>query len=482
MAGKLHSPRATIVATLVALLAVLGVVAVKLLGPGGAAGCRGIHVPPERDLVEVVQRAPAGTTICVEGFHRVAQPIIPKAGMTVRGTEGSIVAGSRQVTRFLPRGEFMAFPMQDSLPFRQDGRECTNYPLNCYRLGVFFDGIALTHVPREQLRPGTFFLDLAREEILLADDPIGHHVDVTQTSSIIRSSAPSVTVESLVVERAAGNGIVAGGPQWSILDVESRWNHAAGVRTNNSNFIVRGGHVHHNGQYGFTGGGSNGLIEGVEIDHNDQLLFGTNLDKGSACWDAGEAKWVNSLNLTIRNNHVHDGFCNGLWLDVNNRNTLIEGNRIENNAGIGLIHEIGFDATIQDNAVRGNGYFNIEVASSSGVRIYRNDIRGSGILILQQARAGAPRMERCSQGQSDTCERIARQITVSENRIACGSTCAAARSGGYAPFFDNDISFSGNQYYVQSAAANKWVLDDTRVAFETWVAHGFDTTSEVVSS
>lgn len=478
---KNQSARALRGAALATLLIALAVVA-RMIGQEGPVECHGIQARAGQNLVQVVREAPAGATVCIKGFHRISETITPKSGMTLQGAPGAVVSGAREVADFSPRGTLYAFPLLGPPPGRQSGRECTNYPLNCYRFGVFLDGIALTHVPRQQLRPGTFFLDRARGEILLADNPAGRDLEVTEAPSIIGGRAPDVTLQNLVVEQAAGNGILAGGPQWQMLDVESRWNHAAGVRAISSDYVVRGGHVHHNGQFGFTGGGSDGLIEAVEIDHNDQLRFGTNLSNGAACWDAGEAKWVSSENLTIRDNYVHDGFCNGLWLDINNQGTVIEGNRIEDNAGIGLIQEIGFDTTIRDNLVRANGYFNIEVASSSKVHILGNNIRGPGILILQQTLAGAPRTGWCLQGQTPPCERITRDILASDNSIACARTCVAARSGGYEPFWDNGISFDGNRYHVQNGVDDAWILGRSRVSFETWVARGFDTTSELAGS
>jgi parallel beta-helix repeat protein len=89
-------------------------------------------------------------------------------------------------------------------------------------------------------------------------------------------------------------------------------------------------------------------------------------------WDVGQ--------VTIRNAHVHDNDCRGLWADINARNALIEHNLIEDNFAEGIFYEISRDAVIRDNRVyrnglRGAGWYwdgGITVASSSNVEVYGN--------------------------------------------------------------------------------------------------------------
>jgi nitrous oxidase accessory protein NosD len=105
-------------------------------------------------------------------------------------------------------------------------------------------------------------------------------------------------------------------------------------------------------------------------------------------WDAGR--------VTIRNAHVHDNDCRGLWADMNAHDALIEHNLVEDNFAEGIAYEISQDAVIRDNQIYGNGlrgagwYWDggITVASSFNVEIYRNRLAGNynGITGTQQNR------------------------------------------------------------------------------------------------
>jgi nitrous oxidase accessory protein NosD len=100
--------------------------------------------------------------------------------------------------------------------------------------------------------------------------------------------------------------------------------------------------------------------------------------------------------VTIRNAHVHDNDCKGLWGDINAHGVLIEHNLVERNLGEGILYEISQDAVIRYNEVRRNGFQakgwywggGITVASSSNVDVYGNRLSGNynGITGTQQER------------------------------------------------------------------------------------------------
>ena len=105
-------------------------------------------------------------------------------------------------------------------------------------------------------------------------------------------------------------------------------------------------------------------------------------------WDVGQ--------VTVRNAHVHDNDCRGLWADINARDALIEHNLVEGNRAEGIFYEISRDAVIRHNRVyrnglRGAGWYwdgGITVASSANVEIYGNRLSGNfnGITRTQQDR------------------------------------------------------------------------------------------------
>ena len=60
--------------------------------------------------------------------------------------------------------------------------------------------------------------------------------------------------------------------------------------------------------------------------------------------------------MTVRTNNVHDNRGTGIWFDINNINSNILGNTINNNYADGIRYEISYKALISDNKLTGNGY------------------------------------------------------------------------------------------------------------------------------
>ena len=105
-------------------------------------------------------------------------------------------------------------------------------------------------------------------------------------------------------------------------------------------------------------------------------------------WDEGH--------VTIRNAHVHDNDCRGLWADINAHDALIEHNLVQNNRTEGIVMEISQDAVIRNNLIIGNGIRNegwywdsgILAAASFNIEVYGNRLSGNynGITGVQQNR------------------------------------------------------------------------------------------------
>ena len=80
-----------------------------------------------------------------------------------------------------------------------------------------------------------------------------------------------------------------------------------------------------------------------------------------------------SANVTFRNNFVHHNLRDGIWYDFNlNAGALIEGNRVEDNGGNGIIFEGSIGATITNNTIRRNGEDAVLISVSQRAQIYNN--------------------------------------------------------------------------------------------------------------
>ena len=216
--------------------------------------------------------------------------------------------------------------------------------------------------------------------------------------------ATNVTLDSITVQQyATGRQHGAINPDqaasgWVVRNVSAVRNYWAGLNAAD-NMKILGGHYNDNDQMGIGGNVATGVVldgldgdlgtfDGPELARNHTLHASCNWEAGGMKWDVGR--------ITIRNAHVHDNDCRGLWADINAHDALIEHNLIERNLAEGIVYEISQDAVIRNNRVYGNGiraagwYWDggITVASSFNVEIYGNRLSGNynGITGTQQDR------------------------------------------------------------------------------------------------
>lgn len=230
--------------------------------------------------------------------------------------------------------------------------------------------------------------------------------------------------------------------------------------------------VHDNRQYGISGGpGNNILIVGNEISFNNTL----HLDPDN---DAGGTKIVGSgaqtRNLTWRNNYVHDNYGQGLWSDGNLIQVTYEDNRIEDNGGAGIMHEISWDAVIRNNTLKNNLTLSgagqscyqgaeILISNSRYVAVYGNTIENSAgknpICIKSLVRsepAGFPQ--------------LTTDVIIQGNTI---KSRGAATTGWASDQGTTNIKFLGNTYYFDAAGGNSWQFLTTQTKAQ-WQAAGRD--------
>ena len=382
--------------------------------------------------------------------------------MHLIGVDGAVIdAGQAVNVRRTSDGRFVA-PIAWEPAGRQSGPQCTNFPLNCINIGVFVDGVALKQMAPATWVPDAFYYDATSRRIVLASDPGDSSVEVTRAASGISSAAPDVVLKDLVVEHAATRGIVAAGPRWHLDDVTSRWNHTYGILTDGNVYVMEGGRFDHIGQYGLTGTGDRGLIESIESDHNDQLRFGTSLNP-AACWDSGESKWVKTTGLVVRDAYVHDGYCNGFWFDLGNRDVTVTGSQFVDNFGFGLIQETSHGARISDNQFSGNRYFGLGIVSSSDVQARANSFTGMGLLLHQQGRAGVVRTIRCP-GQATECPQVTRDNVVANNDFSCPkSYCARVLSQAAENIVRSTNELTDNQFSVGDPNIAHFAIGERKV-------------------
>ncbi|MPZ99440.1 MAG: right-handed parallel beta-helix repeat-containing protein [Dehalococcoidia bacterium] len=373
-----------------------------LVAPQPLAGPPGdVSVAPGDDIQALVDRNPSGTTFhLAAGVYR-QQSIRPKDGNSFIGAPGAILNGARLLTSFEREGNLWVATGQTQQG--KQGGACVvrdngiRYGACKYPEQLFIDGEILWQVAnKNQVTSGSWYFDYGANRIYFADDPSGRTVETSVTAHAFQGDADDVTIRGLVIEKYAApaqRAAVEGrtGTDWLVEDNELRFNHGYGLRTGHR-MRALGNHIHHNGQLGVGGAGADVLIEGNEIAYN-------NISGFAPRWEGGGSKWVKTTGLVVRDNHVHHNEGPGLWTDIDNVDTLYEGNRVEYNAGKGIVHEISYAAVIRDNVVAHNGLeydvwlwgAQITVQNSVDVEVTGNEVTvdpssGNGIAVINQSR------------------------------------------------------------------------------------------------
>ena len=221
--------------------------------------------------------------------------------------------------------------------------------------------------------------------------------------SAFSGDALDVTLDSITV-RDYESGWQGGAIQpdaratgWVVRNVTAVQNSWAGLLASDDMKIL-GGHYNANDQMGIGGNATTGILvdgldddpvtmDGPEMAYNHTLQAPCDFEGGGMKWDVGR--------VVIRNAHVHDNDCRGLWADINAHDALIEHNLVQGNHAEGIYYEISRNGVIRNNRVFRNGFVasawnggGITVASSSDVEVYGNRLSGNynGITGTQQDR------------------------------------------------------------------------------------------------
>lgn len=289
-----------------------------------------------------------------------------------------------------------------------------------------------------------------------------------------RSAASEVTIQGLIIEgyRPEEKGGVIEGEEgargWTVTGNEVRANGEIGVLAK-SEWTVTLNRLHHNGRYGITGSGSGLLVQGNEIACNAGELGTTS--------ESGATKFVHTNDLVLSENYVHDNLGNGLWMDINNLDPLVEANRVVNNALAGIFIEISCGGSIKDNDVIGNGFGSrrpeamnssgIFVSTSPGVEVTENRVVGNakGIGGLHWAHGNRQSVDRCTPELRDLS--VHNNQIEQDNGLAAGIEATIDLQNVWTQWGN---VFFDNEYVIGSEARFRW--EDNSILLSEWQALG----------
>ena len=457
-----------------ATIAFIGAAAGLLSGPAAAEDAgpgAPVVVHPGEDVAGIVARAPAGTRFdFAAGLYRLVE-IVPRDGDSFTGEPGAILSGARIVAGFERDGAAYVAAI-DVGPRRVYG-ECRRGRVCEGPHDLFVDGVRQEPVlAADEVGPARFFVDYTAHKLYLGSDPAGKTVELATARWAFAGPAEHVWIAGLVVERYANlaqTGAIGGDGHpvdWTVEHCEIRDNHGVGVQVGGDSRVAEN-FIHHNGQLGIGANGSHPVVERNEVADNNQAGFDSD-------WEAGGVKVTRSIHALIRANFAHANHGPGLWTDIDTVDTTYEGNRVEDNDGPGIQHEISFDAVIRDNQLRGNGKVahrwvwnaQILVQNSRDVEVSDNRVTvpdgGWGIILIEQQRESGP-----------YGAHLVRNCAIGRNAIDLAGESGVA-AGIVTDWGDSRVAEGGNRfdadvYHVPDVAGHFWT-------WPSWEGYfGFDT-------
>jgi parallel beta-helix repeat protein len=222
--------------------------------------------------------------------------------------------------------------------------------------------------------------------------------------------------------------------------------------------LIKNSYIHHNGQAGTFGQGDGAVLDGVEVAFNGINGYNT-------AWEGGGSKFVGTDGTTVMNSHYHDNQGIGIWFDIDNINSLVEGCQVHDNKLDGIVFEIGYKATVRNNVVTGNGWgggfgAGILASNNSNVEVYNNRVldNSAGIIGVQGPR------------DWETTNLYVHDNTI---RVAAGGMAAGLELLDFsdAAYFSaaKNNRWQGNRYlFPNSQAAFEWDDITPRLTFSQW--------------
>ncbi len=219
---------------------------------------------------------------------------------------------------------------------------------------------------------GTWYFDYDADKIYFADDPSGKTVETSVTKYAFYSHGSGVTIRGLIIEKYASPaqygaiGGQGGVPRWTLQNNEVRWNHGSGIRTGNAMQVLQQQRASQRPD------GDRRLgRQHAGPGQRDRVQQRRGLRDPTGRPGRPSSPHTNAL--VVRDNFSHHNDGAGLWTDIDNINSLYEGNRVEDNDWRGIYHEISYKAIIRNNIIRRNG-FNLPLKN-------KFPVDGAGILI-----------------------------------------------------------------------------------------------------
>lgn len=354
----------------------------------------------DRSLQSLIDAAVSGDVVVAPGGCIYREKVVVNKPITLEAGPGAEIRGSDVWTGWEKNGDYWVKGVIPDFSAGYNVR-CTSGTSRClWPAQVFFDGRPLRQVASNP-SSGQFAVTTNRN-IMLAEDPSGHTVEVSTRKQWLAGGADNVTVRGFTMKHAASerefgaitnrhDGNVYYHDNWTIEDNVLSDAHAAIVVLKGKNNKLLRNDISRGGQLGIHGSGQNILLQGNRI-------HGNNTENFDPFWEAGGVKMASNVSqLTVEGNEIFNNYGAGVWCDIDCSEVVYSNNRAHHNSGPGLFFEIGSGAKIFNNVVWENGWgfpsrgwsSGIVSSSSRNVEIYNNVSawNASGIAVISQNRS-----------------------------------------------------------------------------------------------
>lgn len=459
------------------------------VAPSGLDSNPGTMTAPLATVGRAVSKAPSGATIVLrQGVYHESVTIPATKTLTLQNYPGEVVwfDGSSRVTAWAAdsgawrldgwTSEFDASPTytKGAPDGTAPGWGFVNaaYPMAAHPDMVFIDGVGQRQVAsRDQVTPGSFYVDYATDRLYLGSDPTGHQVrgsDLARAlliqgpNSVVRgigfhryavsvptkgtvvSSARGVTIENVLITDSATQGLFVGG---------------RGLGENN---VIRHVTADRNGMLGIESSYADGLlIDGVRAT-------GNNTERFNNAPVSGGFKMGRARNITVKDSVFSDNLSTGLWFDESVYNATVTGNDVQRNTGNGIAYEISAEALIADNLITGNAATGLKVNNASEIDVWNNTIVGNSgrpVWFVQDSRVAsdlsAPGHDPRQTLPDPTVTWLLGPLTIKNNIIggATSANCILCVEDGSLLRTPAQIGITsdGNVLYRTAATAPTWL-------------------------
>ncbi|RFS84678.1 DUF1565 domain-containing protein [Actinomadura spongiicola] len=364
------------------------------VAPSGRDRADGTKKKPLRTLGRAIEKARSGGTIVLRGgdYHEtVTVPAGKRLTIQAYPRESVWFDGSSPVTgwragnaawvregwtaRFdsSPTYTAGAAPSEDS-DFRFVSPE---HPMAAHPDQVWIDGAPQRQVKtRNEVKPGTFYVDEGASRLYVGSDPRGHRVRASTLGEAITIRGKGSRLRGIGVRRYATAlpriaAVKVAAPRVTVENVVVRESATTGLSVSAAHARVRRVTASRNGMLGVHADQADDLrLESVRADHNNRERF-----KFSPV--SGGIKVTRTRAVAVVDGDIVDNLGKGVWMDESVHGISLAGNRILRNAHHGVSLELSAKAVVAGNVISGNAGNGVKVNNTSGVRIWNNSMAGN---------------------------------------------------------------------------------------------------------